>query len=39
MRGPLGAKVRGVDLEIASRDGHLTDAHRAALDRFVGSTS
>jgi flavodoxin len=37
MRDRLGSKVRGVDLEIASRDGHLTAEHRAALGRFVSS--
>jgi flavodoxin len=36
MRERLAAKVSGVDLEIASRDGHLSDQQRAALDRFVG---
>jgi flavodoxin len=37
MRERLTAKVSGVELEIASRDGHLTDAQRASLDRFVGA--
>jgi flavodoxin len=37
MQAALGGKVRGVDLELKSRGGHLSDAGRAQLDRFVGS--
>jgi flavodoxin len=39
MRERVAAKVAGVDLEIASRDGHLTAEHRASLDRFIGASS
>jgi flavodoxin len=39
MREQLAAKVSGVELEIASRDGHLTAAHRASLERFIGAPS
>ena len=39
MRERLAAKISGVELEIASRDGHLTAAQRASLARFVGAPS
>ncbi len=35
MRERLGSKVRGVDLELKSRDSHLSARHREELDRFV----
>ena len=37
MREALGTRVGRIDLELKSRDGHLSDAGRAALDRFVGA--
>ena len=36
MRKALDGKAAGVDLELKSRDGHLSDAGRAALDRLLG---
>jgi flavodoxin len=39
MRDRLRSRVRCVDLEIASRDGHLTASQREALARFVGAWS
>jgi flavodoxin len=36
MRAALAGKADRVDLELKSRDGNLSDAGRAALDRFVG---
>ena len=36
MRDAIGAKARGFDLELKSRDGHLSEEGRQALDRFVG---
>jgi flavodoxin len=35
MRAALAGKTRTPELELKSRDGHLSDADRAALDRFV----
>jgi hypothetical protein len=35
MRAALGAKTSGIELELKSRDGHLSEAGRQALDRFV----
>jgi flavodoxin len=35
MRAALAGKADRVDLELKSRDGHLSDAGRLALDRFV----
>ncbi len=35
MRAALGANAGDIDLELKSRDGHLSDAGRLALDRFV----
>ncbi len=35
MREPLTARVRTPELELRSRDGSLSDADRAAIDRFV----
>jgi flavodoxin len=37
MRAALAGTAARVDVELKSRDGHLSDAGRAALDRFVGS--
>ena len=37
MRAALGAKAGSVDLELKSRNGHLSDAGRQALDRWLGS--
>jgi flavodoxin len=37
MRAAIGVKARRFDLELKSRDGHLSDASRQALDRFSGS--
>jgi flavodoxin len=37
MREKLVGKVPRVELELKSRDGHLSSAGRAALDRFVGA--
>jgi flavodoxin len=40
MRSALAGKASRVELELASRDGHLSDAGRTALDRFaLGSSS
>jgi flavodoxin len=36
MRAALGSRVGRVDLELKSRDGHLSEAGRQALDRLVG---
>jgi flavodoxin len=36
MRAALAGKARSVDLELKSRDGHLSDTGRFALDRFMG---
>ncbi len=36
MRAALGVKAGSIDLELKSRDGHLSDAGRQALDRFAG---
>jgi flavodoxin len=36
MRGVLGGRVRGIDLELKSRNGHLSDAGKAQLDAFIG---
>jgi flavodoxin len=35
MRAAIGAKASRIELELKSRDGHLSDAGRQALDRFV----
>jgi flavodoxin len=35
MRSALGDRVERVALELKSRDGHLSGAHRAALDAFI----
>jgi hypothetical protein len=35
MRAALAGKAGRVVLELKSRDGHLSDAGRQALDRFV----
>lgn len=37
MRAAIGAKASRYDLELKSRDGHLSDAGRRALDRFIGT--
>jgi flavodoxin len=37
MRTALGGKADRIDLELKSRDGHLSDAGRQALDRFQGT--
>jgi flavodoxin len=37
MRAALAGKADRVDLELKSRDGHLSEAGRLALDRFVGT--
>ena len=37
MRAAIGAKANRFDLELKSRDGHLSDAGRQALDRFIGA--
>ncbi len=37
MRRALAGKAERVDLELKSRDGHLSDAGRAALDRLLGA--
>jgi len=37
MRAALDGKAGRVDLELKSRGGHLPDAGRAALDRFLGT--
>ena len=36
MRTALAGKADRIDLELKSRDGHLSDAGRQALDRFLG---
>ena len=36
MRAALAAKAPRVEVELKSRDGHLSNAGRAALDRLVG---
>jgi flavodoxin len=36
MRAAIGTKATRVDLELKSRDGHLSDAGRQALDRYLG---
>ncbi len=38
MRAALAGKAGRVDLELKSRDGHLSDAGRHALDRFLGAS-
>jgi flavodoxin len=38
MRAALGTKAGRVELELKSRDGHLSDAGRLAVDRFIGTT-
>ena len=35
MRAAVGSRATRIDLELKSRDGHLSDAGRLALDRFV----
>jgi flavodoxin len=35
MRAALGGKTRAPELELKSRNGHLSDEDKAALDRFV----
>ena len=37
MRAALGPKAARVDLELKSRDGHLSRDGRAVLDRFIGT--
>lgn len=37
MRAALAGKADRVDLELKSRDGHLSEAGRLALDRFLGT--
>jgi flavodoxin len=37
MRTALGGKADRIDLELKSRDGHLSDAGRHALERFLGT--
>lgn len=37
MRKALEGRAGRVDLELKSRDGHLSDAGRAALDRLIGA--
>jgi flavodoxin len=37
MRAAVGSRATRIDLELKSRDGHLSDAGRLALDRFIGS--
>jgi flavodoxin len=37
MRAATATQSPRIDLELKSRDGHLSDAGRAALDRFVGA--
>lgn len=37
MRAALATRTGRIGLEIKSRDGHLADAGRLALDRFVGA--
>ena len=37
MRTALAGKADRIDLELKSRDGHLSDAGRQALDRFLGT--
>lgn len=37
MRAALAGKATRIDLELKSRDGHLSDAGREALDRFIGA--
>lgn len=36
-RAALAGKAGRVELELKSRDGHLSDAGRLALDRFLGT--
>ena len=36
MRAAVGGRATRIDLELKSRNGHLSDAGRLALDRFVG---
>jgi flavodoxin len=36
MRAALAGKADRIDVELKSRNGHLSDAGRAALDRFLG---
>jgi flavodoxin len=36
MRDALGGRVRGIELELKSRNGHLSDAGKALLDGFIG---
>jgi hypothetical protein len=37
MRAALAGKASRVDLELKSRDGHLSEGGRVALDRFLGA--
>ena len=37
MRAALATKTGPIALELRSRDGHLSDAGRLALDRFIGT--
>ena len=37
MRNALAGKADRIDLELKSRNGHLSDAGRQALDRFLGT--
>ena len=37
MRAALATKAGPIGLELKSRDGHLSDAGRIALDRFIGT--
>jgi hypothetical protein len=37
MRAAVGRRAPRIDLELKARDGHLSDAGRRALDRFLGT--
>jgi sulfite reductase alpha subunit-like flavoprotein len=37
MRAALAGKADRIDLDLKSRNGHLSDAGRVALDRFIGA--
>ena len=37
MRVAVGSRATRIDLELKSRDGHLSDAGRLALERFLGT--
>ena len=39
MRAVLGSRVPAIALELKSKDGRLTDAHRRALDAFVNESA